>query len=117
MRSILIVGKASAALGFPNEKGALIDASHCGTCKYKNPWGPNFIIVRNALLSCFEHITKRLMVAKWEKYQSQMRAFEKYLGVSKRPEDLPFCYRCSFEQNSQAIQQDNATRNHAAVAY
>ena len=87
MPSILIVGKASAALGFPNEKGALIDASHCGICKYENPWDPNFIIARNALLSCVEHITKWLMVAKREKYQSQMRAFEIYLGVSKRPED------------------------------
>ena len=87
INSVLIVDKASATLGYQNEKSALINASHRGICKFETPSDPNFIIVRNALLSCVEDITKRLMIAKHEECRSQMRALGSYLGVSERPED------------------------------
>ena len=85
--SVLIVDKVSATLGYHNEQSALINASHRGICKYETPWDPNFIIVRNALLSFIDDIIKRLMVVKREAYRSHMRTLETYLGVSERPED------------------------------
>ena len=87
MNSVLIVDQASATLGYQNEKTALMNASHRDICKFETPWDPNFIIVRNALLSYVDDITKRLMVARVEEHRSQMRALESYLGVSERPED------------------------------
>ncbi|KAK3176965.1 hypothetical protein OEA41_008291 [Lepraria neglecta] len=87
MNSVLIVDQASATLGYQNEKSALINASHRDICKFETPWDPNFIIVRNALLSYVDDITKWLMVARHEEHRSQMRALESYLGVSERPED------------------------------
>jgi len=87
MNSVLIVDKASATLDYPNEKSALINATHRSICKFETPSDPNFTIVRNALLACIDDITQRLMVAKHEEHRFQMRSLESYLGVSERPED------------------------------
>ncbi|KAL2047179.1 hypothetical protein N7G274_001198 [Stereocaulon virgatum] len=63
MNSVLLVGQATATLGYQSEKIALMNASHRNICKFETPWDPNFIIVRNALLSYVDNITERLMVA------------------------------------------------------
>ena len=87
IKSVLIVDKESATLGYPNEKSALINASHRSICKFETPSDPNYIIVRNALLSCIRDITEQLAVAKHDEYRSQMHALESYLGAPPKPKD------------------------------
>lgn len=87
MSSVLIVDKASATLGYQNERTALINASHRGICKFDTPWDPNFVIVRNSLLSLVYDITQRLVESSREEYRSSLRSLEGFLGVSERPED------------------------------
>lgn len=85
--SVLIVDKASATLGYQNEKSALVNASHRGICKFDSPRDPNFVIVRNALVSCVQDVTEHRFNSKHEEYRSQMRSLEIFLGVSEKPED------------------------------
>ena len=54
----LIVDKQSATLGYPNEKSALLNASHRSICKFDAPSDPNFITLRNSLVSCIDDMTK-----------------------------------------------------------
>lgn len=58
MSSTLIVDKESATLGYPNEKSALLNASHRSICKFEAPSDPNYITLRNSLVSCVDDMTK-----------------------------------------------------------
>ena len=58
LTSILIVDKESATLGYPNEKSALLNASHRGICKFDTPSDPNYVTLRNSIVSCVEEIIK-----------------------------------------------------------
>ena len=87
VNSVLIVDKASATLGYQNEISALMNASHRGICKFDSPRDPNFVVVRNALVSCVQDVTKHRIVSKHDEYRAQMRSLESFLGVSEKPED------------------------------
>lgn len=47
--SAFIVSKESAILGYPNEKSALLNATHRGICKFDTPLDPNYVSLRNTL--------------------------------------------------------------------
>lgn len=59
MTSTLIVDKESATLGYPNEKSALLNASHRGICKFDAPSDPNYITLRNSIVSCVDDMTNK----------------------------------------------------------
>lgn len=86
MSSVLIVDKASATLGYQNERTALINASHRGICKFDTPWDPNFVTVRNCLLSLVHDITQRLVESNREEYRSSLRSLQGLLGILEKPE-------------------------------
>lgn len=58
MSSALIVDKESATLGYPNEKSALLNASHRGISKFDSPSDPNYITLRNSIVSCVNNMTR-----------------------------------------------------------
>ena len=58
MTSTLIVDRESATLGYPNEKSALLNASHRTICKFEAPSDPNYITLRNSIVSCVEETVK-----------------------------------------------------------
>lgn len=59
--SLLIVSKDSATLGYPNEQSALLNATHRSICKFDSPSDPNFISIKNVLVTMTRDITQRGM--------------------------------------------------------
>lgn len=59
--SLLIVSKDSATLGYPNEQSALLNATHRSICKFDSPSDPNFVTLRNALVTTTRNITEKGM--------------------------------------------------------
>jgi hypothetical protein len=59
VRSTMIVEKASAVLGYPGERVALLNAAHRGVSKFKSPSDPNYIAVVNAFEAINDTILKR----------------------------------------------------------
>jgi len=49
--SSLIVSQDSATLGYPNERSALLNATHRSICKFESPIDSNYISLRNALVT------------------------------------------------------------------
>lgn len=59
--SSLIVDPDSATLGYPDEKQMPMNADHRSICKFDTTTDPNYVILRNALASTVDSITKRGM--------------------------------------------------------
>jgi len=59
--SSLIVDPDSATLGYPDEKQMPMNADHRSICKFDTTRDPNYVIVRNALASTVDSITKGCM--------------------------------------------------------
>lgn len=56
--STLIVDPDSATLGYRDEKQMPMNADHRSICKFETPTDPNYIILRNALASTVQSISK-----------------------------------------------------------
>jgi hypothetical protein len=56
--SALVVDNNSATLGYREEKSIPINASHRGICKFDRPTDPNFLTIRNALVSCIHSLAQ-----------------------------------------------------------
>ena len=56
--STLIVDPDSATLGYHDEKQMPMNADHRSICKFETPTDPNYIILRNALASTVQSISK-----------------------------------------------------------
>ncbi|KAI1376469.1 hypothetical protein F4677DRAFT_79151 [Hypoxylon crocopeplum] len=54
---IMILEKDSSILGYPGEVSKALDADHHGICKYESPKDPNYIAVRNVLMSLLGKIS------------------------------------------------------------
>ncbi|KAL2261418.1 hypothetical protein VTK26DRAFT_4213 [Humicola hyalothermophila] len=54
--SRIVVDKHSARLGYPKEQIAAMDADHRQICKFKMPDNPNYMALRNALLTAVDLI-------------------------------------------------------------
>jgi len=59
VRSVMIVHRDSAILGYPGERVALLNANHRGVCKFESPSDSNYITVRDAFQAINEVIMKR----------------------------------------------------------
>jgi hypothetical protein len=59
VRSVMIVPRDSAILGYPGERVDLLNADHRGVCKFESPSDSNYIVVRNAFNTINEAIMKR----------------------------------------------------------
>ena len=56
--SMLIVDPDSATLGYREEKQMPMNANHRAICKFETPKDPNYVILRNALASTVQSISK-----------------------------------------------------------
>ncbi|KAH8881349.1 hypothetical protein GQ53DRAFT_848361 [Thozetella sp. PMI_491] len=56
---IMLLGKETSVLGYPDEISRGLDADHHNVCKYNSPKDPNYIIVRGALRILMKNIVKR----------------------------------------------------------
>jgi hypothetical protein len=54
----LIVDKVSATLGYAKERSALLNADHCGICKFDNKSDPNYQTLHNALVTTIDTIVE-----------------------------------------------------------
>lgn len=58
----IVVDKASATLGYPHERIALLNSDHRGICKFDRPSDPNYRTLRNALSTTVDAITTEGMI-------------------------------------------------------
>jgi hypothetical protein len=58
-KSILIVGKDSAIMGYRNEESAALEATHRNVCKFDSPSDPNFVTLRNSLVTMTRMILQK----------------------------------------------------------
>ncbi|KAI1772813.1 hypothetical protein F4818DRAFT_423988 [Hypoxylon cercidicola] len=53
---VMVLEKDSSVLGYPGETSKALDADHHGVCKYTSPNDPNYITVRNVIISLLRKI-------------------------------------------------------------
>ncbi len=101
--SRLIVEPDSAILGYREEKQMPMNADHRSICKFDTPTDPNYLIIRNALATTVNDISKEGMfaallttivtnqleafISRSEESTNQLRDLAKYLGVPDTIED------------------------------
>ncbi|MCJ1385500.1 hypothetical protein MMC17_008623 [Xylographa soralifera] len=85
--STFIVDPDSAILGYREEKQMPMNADHRAICKFEASTDPNYIILRNALASTVQSISRLALKSKEKLRVSQIKDLEKYLGVSETLED------------------------------
>lgn len=83
----LIVEKDLATLGYANERTAYLNANHRGVCKFTSEMDPNYLIVRNALVSIIDGFRDEKDASKQAISNEQQRVLDNVLGISDAPED------------------------------
>ncbi|KAK3321830.1 hypothetical protein B0H66DRAFT_619055 [Apodospora peruviana] len=83
----LVVPRESAVMGLPGERTQPLQADHRYVCKYSTPRDPNYIAVRNALLTILRGIEQEWSVLKRDESRSQMKSISHYISAPARPED------------------------------
>ncbi len=87
VHSKVIVEKASAVLGYPKERQAMLDANHRQVCKFESPSDPNYIAVRGALQSVTGTILRRLSTENAQATSRAMRQIKSFLEMPTSPDD------------------------------
>lgn len=87
MQSVMIVERDSATLGFKHERVQLLNANHRGVCKFDSIRDPNYLTVKNALVTIVEDLLGDLLAMKHEEERSQISNLQTYLEVMDKPED------------------------------
>ncbi|KAI9844670.1 MAG: hypothetical protein M1837_005412 [Sclerophora amabilis] len=85
LRKTLIVEKASAIMGLPNERFTHLDADHRGVCKFETPDDPNYITVRNAFVETLDVIGQDWDSSNRELRRSHKRRLRRFLGLISEP--------------------------------
>ncbi|KAK4154703.1 hypothetical protein C8A00DRAFT_42579 [Chaetomidium leptoderma] len=87
--SALVVDRSSAVLGpgYNNERVQYINANHRDICKYNSPDDPNYLTVKNALVSAVADLVKEVVITKWEESIKKLRKLRAFLGISDRPDE------------------------------
>lgn len=85
--STLIVDPESATLGYREEKQMPMNADHRSICKFETPTDPNYVILRNALASSVQSISKLVLRIQEKTRHRQVKDLEQYLEVSEKLED------------------------------
>jgi WD40 repeat protein len=86
VHSTIIVDKASAILGYKDERSQLLHANHRGICKFDSPSDPNFVTLRNALVTAVEDLLVDVYTLKQDEKRIHLRSLESYLNVVDTPE-------------------------------
>ncbi|KAK8013149.1 hypothetical protein PG991_009420 [Apiospora marii] len=85
----LIVGKASAILGagFNHERVQYINATHRDICKFDSPEDPNYLTLKNAIVSAVQDLTQNQTIHRAESIKSEVKTLATYLGITDRPDE------------------------------
>ncbi|KAI9172632.1 Vegetative incompatibility protein [Paramyrothecium foliicola] len=97
----MIVEKASATLGYPNEEIAAMNADHRHMCKFENTGDPNYRLLRNALNTAIDSIREskdkpssrprlvpgQLKLPRGETLNNEIARLLERLGVTKDSND------------------------------
>lgn len=83
----IIVDRASAVLGYPNERVDHLHASHRDVCKYTSKNDPNYRSVRNALASTLRELQLQFSSMQRKLGKDQQRLLEAFLGPQDNHED------------------------------
>ncbi|KAH4029376.1 hypothetical protein HBI55_120990 [Parastagonospora nodorum] len=87
VHSEVIVPKASAVIGYPHERYAMLDADHRHVCKFESPSDPNYGAVLHALRTNVDGIVSKRYAETREEMQQAMQQIESYLAMPARPDD------------------------------
>lgn len=92
----LIVEPESALLGYREEKQVPMAADHRSICKFDDPSEPNYVLLRNALMST---VAARPQQESVETKRQDMRSLARYLEVADVLDD-EFSQLCDIRQGS-----------------
>jgi WD40 repeat protein len=87
VKKSLVVERDLATMGYANERRVHLHADHRDVCKYASPSDPNYITVRNALVSVLDILRDRFASFKQDITHERRRLLDTLLGVSDAPED------------------------------
>ncbi|KAK3947133.1 hypothetical protein QBC32DRAFT_98334 [Pseudoneurospora amorphoporcata] len=85
--SVFIVEKDSAILGYKNERATYLGANHRDICKFDSVEDPNYITVRNALLSATNDLLHDVTTNKRAQAKEQLRQLRTFLGMAEKPDE------------------------------
>ncbi|OCK74785.1 hypothetical protein K432DRAFT_429827 [Lepidopterella palustris CBS 459.81] len=83
----IIVDKASAILGYPNERSSLLNADHRGVCKFDQQTDRNYQTLRNAFITTIDTILSEVSHAMSETSKMQHHRLVELTGVAEPPVD------------------------------
>lgn len=83
----LVVERDLATIGYGNERRDYLYADHRNVCKYDNRNDPNYLTVRNALVSILAILRDRFKSSKQKVSKERRQLLNNLLGVSEAPED------------------------------
>ncbi|KAK8022596.1 hypothetical protein PG993_013363 [Apiospora rasikravindrae] len=85
----LIVSKASAILGsgFNDERVQYINANHRDICKFDSPEDPNYLTLKNAIVSAVQDLTQNETMYRLESTKSEVKTLATFLGITDQPNE------------------------------
>ncbi|MCJ1378262.1 hypothetical protein MMC17_001359 [Xylographa soralifera] len=93
-KKMLVVDKASATLGYPDEISKSLDADHHTVCKFENTQDSNYISIRNALKTLVTTIRSTGQSVLGVQGRTQIEELEILLAVSENyQDDLKFFHK------------------------
>ncbi|KAI0515458.1 NACHT and WD domain protein [Xylaria bambusicola] len=84
---IMIVEKDSAVLGYPGEISKALEADHHGVSKFDHPLDPNYITVRNVLMSLTSKaLSEKALKSLEASDRKDLETARSFLGLQELPE-------------------------------
>ncbi|TGO27826.1 hypothetical protein BPAE_0036g00370 [Botrytis paeoniae] len=87
IKKSLVVERDLAIMGYANERRDYLYADHRNVCKYDSRNDPNYLAVRNALVSTLAILRDRFNSSKKKVNNERRQLLDTLLGVSEGPED------------------------------
>lgn len=84
---LMVVEKASAILGYPDEIPIPLNADHHNVCKFDNPQDPNYISIRNGLKTLVTTVLSRGQHLLSEQWKTQMDRLKTLLATPDTYQD------------------------------
>jgi len=82
----MILEKDSSVLGYPGEISKALDADHHGVCKFESPRDPNYVAVRNVLMSLMSKIISTIKPPAPEASERKnLQSARSFLGLEELP--------------------------------
>ncbi len=87
LKNITVLEKSPSILGYPTETSKSLEADHHHVCKYKSTQDPNYISVRNALMTMVLGLQSTTQQSLSTRSRAQLRELEGLLAIFGSPSD------------------------------